>query len=176
MQKFLLNVFISIFIVFFNIRAFALPDLKCITDGFPTTSFLLTEKTDHIELRVINHGGPLYAPVYNGNATPSDIDHIKKSGEFFGKLGDFFTVKFDKDKCRIEEGNFFTCVIRDESEISGVKVRSVYFTTTESIDKIPDYEFARKNVRLTIRENYSDILEYRLEMAFYGNDCEITKK
>ena len=154
----------------------ALPDLKCITGGFPSTSFLLSEKSDHVELRVINHNGAKYAPVYNGNATPSDIEHIKKSGDFFEKLGDFFTIKFEKKNCRFEEDRFFTCFLNDESDISGTKIHTIYFSTSESTDRIVGYEFNKKNVRLSLRENQQDFLEYRLEMAYFDGDCEISRK
>ncbi len=162
----------SVFVI--SSTALALPSLICITGDFPTTSFFLDETQDNIELRVINHNGAKYAPVYSGIVTPSDIDHIKKSGEFFDKIGDFFTIKFAKKDCRIEEDKFYTCVLSAESEISGTKIKSVYFSTSESVDKIPDFEFTRKNVRLSLREHAEDILEYRLEMSYYGNDCAIT--
>lgn len=154
----------------------ALPGLKCITGSFPSTSFLLSEQSDHIELRVINHNGAKYAPVYNGNATPSDIEHIKKSGEFFEKLGDFFTINFEKKNCRFEEDRFFTCFVNDESDISGTKISTIYFSTSESTDRIVGYEFNKKNVRLSLREKPQDFLEFRLEMSYYENDCEITRK
>ena len=154
----------------------ALPELKCISGGFPTTSFLLSEKADHVELRVINHNGAKYAPVYNGNATPSDIGHIQKSGDFFEKLGDFFTIKFEKKNCRFEEDKFFTCFLNEESTISGTRINTIYFSTSESTDRIVGFEFNKKNVRLSLRENQQDFLEYRLEMSYYDNDCEINRK
>lgn len=154
----------------------ALPGLKCITGGFPSTSFLLSEESDHVELRVINHNGSKYAPVYNGNATPSDVEHIKKSGDFFEKLGDFFTIKFEKKNCRFEEDRFFTCFLNDESDISGTKIHTIYFSTSESTDRIVGFEFNKKNVRLSLREKPQDFLEYRLEMSYYDGDCEITGK
>lgn len=166
---------LSLVVLVLSTKAYALPNLKCITGGFPTTSFLLEENKDNIELKVINHNGAKYAPVYSGIATPSDIDFIKKSGEFFNKTGDFFSIKFAKENCRIEEDKFYTCVIKEESEISGIKINTVYFTTSESVDKIPGFEFTRTNVRLSLREHASDMLEYKLEMSYYDQDCQIIK-
>lgn len=154
----------------------ALPDLKCITGGFPTTSFLLSEKADHVELRVINHNGAKYAPVFNGNATPSDIGQIQKSGDFFEKLGDVFTIKFEKKNCRFEEDTFFSCFQNEDSSVSGTKISTIYFSTSESTERIVGNEFNKKNVRLSLRENPQDFLEHRLEMSYYDGDCEISRK
>lgn len=170
------------FIVFLSFSSIAmsatpkstLPSLKCIS-ALPTTSFLLTEGEKSIQLRVINHNGAQFAPVYSGIVTPNDMDHVKKSGEFFNKIGDDFVINFEKNNCRLEEDKFFTCFINDESVISETKIHNIYFTTSESTDRIPNYEFTRTNVRLSIREKKEDILDYRLEMSYYFDECLIEK-
>lgn len=151
------------------------PSLKCMTE-FPSTSFFLNEGSKSIELRVINHNGSKYAPVISGIITPNDIDFVKKSGDFFQKIGDDFVIHFDKKNCRVEQNKYFTCFINDESVIGETKIHNIYFTTTESVDRTESYEFTRKNVRLSLREKKEDLLDYRLEMSYYFNDCKIETK
>lgn len=157
-------------ILFFSFSAYSLPNLKCITSGLPTTSFLLTEKEDHVALTVIHHNGPKYAPVLSGVVTPEDINLIKKSGEFFSKLGERFTVKFSKENCELEENKFFRCSLREPSEIASVKIDQIYFNTSEAVEKIPGFEFVSTHVHASFRSNYE---EFNLEMRYYDQDCKI---
>lgn len=165
--------FVLTMVLFFSSLSYAVPKLKCITGGLPTTSFILSESAEKTELLVVNHNGARYAPVYSGIATPNDVDLINKSGEFFKKIGDRFTLKFDKERCRIEEDKFYTCSLREASDVNGVKIEKAYFTTSESIDKIPDFEFVRTNVRLYLTHDHD---EYKLEMSYYNDDCQIIKE
>lgn len=159
----------------FSVSAHAIPDLTCVTGGFPTTSFILETKDEKTDLRVYNHNGAKYAPVYSGTVTPSDIDYIKKSGEFFTRIGDAFVIHFEKDECTISEDKYFRCSLKNPQEISGLKIKSVYLSTSESVDKIPDFEFTRTNVRLSLIEENPQT-EYKLEMSYYDNDCAIIRK
>lgn len=152
--------------------ALALPNLKCINGGFPTTSFLLTQQQQQNELLVINHNGAKYAPVYSGIVTPSDVDFIKRSEAFFAKIGDRFAIPYKTENCRLDEKKYLTCSLKQVVEISGLKIESAYFTTSESVDKIPDFEFVRTNVRLSLREVGSSE-DYKLEMSYYGEDCQL---
>ena len=53
------------------------------------------------------------------------------------------------------------------------KIEKAYFTTSESVDKIPEFEFVRTNVRLYLTEGTQ---EYKLEMSYYNDDCRIIKQ
>lgn len=153
-----------------SLQAWSLTGLKCITSGLPTTSFVLEEKTDSMQLRVIHHNGTKYAPVFAGIITPSDLSLIQKSSDFWTRLGDNLKIHFKKEKCRLEENKFFTCSLPGVSDLNGEKVESLYFTTSETVDRIPDFEFVRTTVKLYARQGTD---EYKLEMGYYDNDCKI---
>lgn len=150
--------------------AMAIPKLSCVT-GLPTTSFLLIEKENSVELTTIHHNGTQYAPIYNGVVTPSDFNLLKKTADFFEKLGDRFVINFKKEDCRLEEDKFYTCFLNDEFEVAGVKLKNAYFTTSESIDRIPDFEFKNTKVNLYLRLN--NVEEYKLSMNYYMDDCKM---
>ncbi len=170
-------IFKASFTLFFLATPFVfastLPSLKCVTGGFPTTSFILTAQSENVEVRVINHNGINYAPLYSGLMTINDISYLKRSADFFSKLGDDFTVKFATERCRFEQNKFFTCSQVNAAEFNGVKVDSIYFSTTESVDKIPDFEFNRTNVKISFRKGDE---EYKIEMSYYDNSCELDFK
>lgn len=151
--------------------SWSLPNLKCITSGFPTTSFLVSDNGPIVEVRVVNHNGLKYAPLYNGLMTLNDIDYLKRTAEFFSKIGDDFTVSFKKEKCKFVENKFYSCSKPEKFEIGSVTADAVYFSTTETVDKIPDFEFTKTNAKISFRKNNED---YNLEMSYYYNGCELT--
>lgn len=152
----------------------SIPSMKCITSGLPTTSFIVNVKDTTVEVRAVNHNGSQFAPVYSGLMTLNDIKYVERSGDFFTKIGSDITIVFSKNKCRFEEDKFYTCSRREKFEINGVSIDGVSFYTTESVDRIPEFEFLRKNVKLSFRSTNED---YNLEMHYYdydakGGDCK----
>ncbi len=157
-------------------------DLVCVTE-FPTTSFVIKEGPEKLNIRVIHHNGTKYMPIWEGIVVPNDIEQIQMAAETLQKLGNELDFEWNKKNCNKDEGLLSCTGGAVDFEVGGLKVHpwalDQYHKTTvmqwgtfQQYNMALNFSIGDKNFRIS---NDFDVKECRKPSQLSDNHMKLLK-
>lgn len=147
-------------------------DLICATEIL-TTSFVILQKDDSVDVELIHHNGAQYAPFWSGLITPNDIATISEKAQAVKDLGDDWHLQFKRSSCKATSETLFSCVGgSEEFQAGGKKIRPwlLHVSLVGEVDVNGSY--AHKNVTLGYE---LDEKSHQITMNYQKNECVQSK-
>jgi hypothetical protein len=136
------------------------PPIKmiCVTE-FPTTSFEIKQIGDKVQVHLVHHNGPKYAPFHDAILVPNDLDEMKAQADTIQKLGDEWVFNFKRSDCKALSETFFSCQGRADSfDKNGLKVSPWSLSVSDIEQKNMSGTYTLKKVSLNFSVNGKDLL------------------
>lgn len=143
-------------------------DMTCVTE-FPTTSFVIREIGDRVNVQVIHHNGSQYMPIFDGLATPHDLTTLAARAKVLTSLPTHQTFEWPRTKCEIQEEMIQTCMgSTDTQELNGHQVSAWSLSSSWSTEKTAYGKFNSRKVNLNITV---DGQSYSIPMKYSEEEC-----
>ena len=144
--------------------------LDCITQQYPTTTFLIRVDGEFLRAQVLHHNGMQYAPIINGNYTARDLPILTEKANAIQKVKENMYFSWNLKKCKYFGNSLFQCLGSEGSQDSGgAKVSAYGITTSQVTAQTMGMTFNSFKVNLSMTIDGKDV---DVSMPYYNiDDC-----
>lgn len=145
-------------------------NMICVSE-FPTTSFLIEQTKDELDVRVIHHNGSGYVPFRDALIVPNDLPLIQSHAQLISKLGNEWNFKWPRKSCNADSPMFFQCIGDAQSfETNGIRIQPFAISVSDMDYRSIWTNFSQKNVRLSFYAG-DDKQTYDVTMNYSPHEC-----
>lgn len=141
--------------------------LVCVTE-FPSTSILLQEKGEVVDVMIWHHNGPLYAPIHMGPITPDDVAGLQTSANLIMKLGDRYDFTIPKSKCEQEGDQVISCTGGSDFYPNGMKAKPGYVQVSKVLKTVFRYKYEETHITFNFEVDSKTV---QISSVYQAGEC-----